>query len=147
VGLSVQQLEELMRQRLADGYVLEPQLSISVEAYRNRHVYVLGAVHNPGIYPLRHEATLLELLSQAGGPIRTSHAGYVQVVRPVAQHNGARPGTTRNLYSPTALVIDVDKLLAGQVTPPIRLESGYLAQWWQPCRGCQTGEHRGRGLC
>jgi polysaccharide export outer membrane protein len=42
----------------------------------------------------------------------------------VAEHNGARPGTTRNLYSPTGVVVELDKLLAGQVTPPIRLESG-----------------------
>ena len=131
VGLSVQQLEERMVQRLAEGYVLDPQLSISVEAYRNRHVYVLGAVHKPGVYPLRHQATLVELLAQAGGLVRSipdstrrDAAWYVQVVRAVAERNGARPGTTPNLYSPTAVVVDLEKLFAGQVTPPIRLESG-----------------------
>lgn len=131
VGLSVQQLEELMGKRLADGYVLDPQLSISVEKYRNRHVYVLGAVHKPGVYPLEYGATLTELLSQAGGPLLSARdsgwrdaAWYVQVVRVVAEHNGARPGTTRNLFSPTAVLVELDKLVAGQVTPPIRLESG-----------------------
>jgi polysaccharide biosynthesis/export protein len=42
----------------------------------------------------------------------------------VAEHNGAQSGTTQNSYSPTGVVVELDKLLAGQATPPIRLESG-----------------------
>jgi protein involved in polysaccharide export with SLBB domain len=44
--------------------------------YRTQHIYVLGAVRSPGVYPLRPKATLLDTISQAGGP--TPEAGYAR---------------------------------------------------------------------
>jgi polysaccharide export outer membrane protein len=122
-GLSVSQLEAQMAQGLAQGYLVDPQLTITVVRYRNRHVYVLGAVRAPGLYPLQHNATLVEILSQAGGP--TPEAGwYALVVRAANGHNGAPPSPASPPQQATVTHIDLQKLMVGQITQPVGLESG-----------------------
>ena len=122
-GLTVLQLEEQMAQLLADGYLMDPQLTITVVQYRNRYVYVLGAVRTPGVYPLRHNATLVEILSQAGGP--TSEAGwYALVVRAAEGQNGAVRSPVSEQRHPVVTHIDLEKLVAGQAVQSIGIESG-----------------------
>ena len=50
-GLTVQELEQRLTHRLADGYLVNPQLTVAVLQYRSHHVYVIGAVQKPGVYP------------------------------------------------------------------------------------------------
>ncbi len=80
-GLSVFELEDLLEQRLADGYIKSPQVSVTVNKYKSKKVFVLGHVKRPGIYMVKGETHILELISQAGG--FTSKAGRsVTIVRP-----------------------------------------------------------------
>ena len=74
-GLTAAELEQRLTQRLADGYLVNPQLTVVGLQYRSYHVYVIGAVQKPGVYPLHSSLTLLELISQAGGI--TSEAGWM----------------------------------------------------------------------
>jgi polysaccharide export outer membrane protein len=123
-GLTVSQLEEQMAQRLANGYLVDPQLTITVVRYRNRHVYVLGSVRTPGLYPLQHNATLVEILSQAGGP--TPEAGwYAVVVRATAGQNGAAPSPASEPKQSAVMHIDLEKLMVGQVAQPVGIEWRY----------------------
>jgi polysaccharide export outer membrane protein len=122
-GLTVPQLEGQMTQRLANGYLVDPQLAVTVAQYRNRHVYLLGAVRAPGVYPLRHSATLVELLSQAGGP--TPEAGwYALVVRATDGQNGAARSPSGAPGRSVVMHIDLEKLMVGQVVEDIGIESG-----------------------
>ncbi|MDR4506140.1 MAG: polysaccharide export protein [Candidatus Scalindua sp.] len=66
-GLSVLQLEKLIRDRLSDGYIMSPQVNIYVNSYRTQKVFVLGQVKNPGVYNIKSNIYLLELISMAGG--------------------------------------------------------------------------------
>ncbi|MDH3603261.1 MAG: polysaccharide export protein, partial [Candidatus Tectomicrobia bacterium] len=74
-GLTTNQVEQYMKQELGRDFLVDPQISVAVTQYRNRHVYVLGAVTAPGVYPLKHNATLLEVISEAGGV--TQEAGWM----------------------------------------------------------------------
>jgi polysaccharide export outer membrane protein len=122
-GLTVPQLEGQMIQRLANGYLVDPQLAITVAQYRNRHVYLLGAVRTPGVYPLRHNATLVELLTQAGGP--TPEAGwYALVVRAADGQNGVAHSPTGAPGRSVVRHIDLEKLMVGQMVEDIGIESG-----------------------
>ena len=122
-GLSVEALEQQLARSLADGYVVKPQVTVTVTRSRGRHVYVIGAVRSPGVYPLQHNATLLELISQAGGV--TPEAGWsVVLVRAGESANGSGNPTPAGQENATALHIDMDKLFAGQLPQPIRLASG-----------------------
>jgi polysaccharide export outer membrane protein len=122
-GLTVQELEQQLTRRLADGYLVKPQLTAAITHYRNRHVYVLGAVRNPGVYPLPYSATLLELISQAGGVM--PEAGWqVLLVRASGGASGNDGKAPTEQAQAAALHIDLEKLLAGQLPHPISMASG-----------------------
>ena len=75
------------------------------------------------MYPLQHNATLLEFISQAGGI--TPEAGWsVVLVRAAENVNGGGSQAPAGQESVPALHIDLDKLLVGQLPQPIRLASG-----------------------
>jgi polysaccharide export outer membrane protein len=67
-GLTVRQVEaEIGRRLLADAYFLEPHLTVTLDQFRGRRVFVFGGVTAPGMYPLGDATTLLEVLVKAGG--------------------------------------------------------------------------------
>ena len=80
-GKSTQQMEKELAQKLGDGYIKNPQITVTVKEYKSQKVFVMGEVKNPGTYPITKENNLLFTLSQAGG--FTKDAGEeVIVVRP-----------------------------------------------------------------
>ena len=80
-GKTTQQLEKEITRGLGAGYIVNPQISVTVKEYKSKKVFVMGEVRNPGIYPVSKENNLLYILSQAGGP--TKDAGEeVVIIRP-----------------------------------------------------------------
>lgn len=69
---------ELLHDRLKDGYLSNPRVMARPESYLSKPVQVLGAVPKPGMYYLRGETTLLELLALAGG-VNRSGVGELRV--------------------------------------------------------------------
>jgi polysaccharide export outer membrane protein len=65
-GQTMRQFEATLRQKLADGYFKNPQITVSVEQYRSQRVFVIGEVRAPGPYPLTGDMTLIEALAKAG---------------------------------------------------------------------------------
>ncbi len=64
-GQTVEQLQEALRTRLADGYVRDPKVSIQVVNFRP--YYILGEVNRPGEYPASTGLTLEQAVAAAGG--------------------------------------------------------------------------------
>ena len=94
-GLTVPQLTDSMARRLEEGYLVAPQITIAVTQYSSQQVYVLGAVKSPGVLTLKHNTTLLELISAAGGP--TQEAGAEVILARAQEQEGARsPGKRGN---------------------------------------------------
>lgn len=74
------ELEKKLGILLARGYIRNPQVTVVVQEFRSKTVYVVGEVARPGPYPLSGRTSLLELLAKAGG---TANAGSeVVIVRP-----------------------------------------------------------------
>jgi polysaccharide export outer membrane protein len=116
-GLTMSQLADAMARRLAEGYLVNPQLSIAVTQYSSQPVYVLGAVKTPGVQTLKRHTTLLELISAAGGP--TPEAGAEVIIARAQPQDGAKsPGRRQNHHE--VMRVNLEKLLAGEV--PQRLE-------------------------
>ncbi|MCP5003461.1 MAG: hypothetical protein GY941_05835 [Planctomycetes bacterium] len=85
-GLTVFELENLIKARLTDGYLVKPEVSVSIQNYNNQKVFLFGEVAQPGSYVLKRKTHILELISMAGG--FTSVAGrIIKIVRP-KQHKG-----------------------------------------------------------
>lgn len=123
-GLTVQELEKQITRRLAKNYLVDPQVTVMLAKYRNRQIYVLGAVGAPGLYPLRHDATLLELLSQAGGPVTGAAGWYAMVVRGAGLRSHAQGNMNNGRAEQDVIRVDLEKLFTGETVQPVQLESG-----------------------
>lgn len=64
-GLTTSQLEKRIADRLAEGYLVDPQVSIEVLNYRP--FYILGEVNKPGQYEFVNGMTVLQAVTIAGG--------------------------------------------------------------------------------
>jgi polysaccharide export outer membrane protein len=74
------ELEKKIVILLSKGFIRNPQITVVVQEYRSKTVYVVGEVARPGPYPLAGRTTLVEVLATAGP---TANAGAeVVVVRP-----------------------------------------------------------------
>ena len=89
--LTVSQIAESIRKGLADGYVRSPQVSVEVEQYHSQNVYVLGEVRAAGKYPVLGNATLLDVLTQAGST--TATAGHWVLINHARAGGAAGPVT------------------------------------------------------
>ena len=105
-GLTSQGAESLIRTKLAESYLQDPQVSLFIKEYTSQRVTIEGAVNKPGVYPLRGPTTLLQSLAVAGGQGGLSDMSEVMLFR--ADDNGNRE----------TLVYDVDRIRAGEVEDP-----------------------------
>jgi len=74
-----------LRTRLEKDYLVNPQVSVSVQEFRSQRVFVLGEVEKPGTYAMTGQTTLLDVLSQAGGPGKTAGRQVVVVRFPTSE--------------------------------------------------------------
>jgi polysaccharide biosynthesis/export protein len=79
-GLSLRAIEGDLRDRLARGYLTDPQVSVAVDQYRSQQVFVMGEVRQPGALPLAGAMTLIEAIARAGSTTDRA-GGDVLVVR------------------------------------------------------------------
>ncbi len=79
-GQTVFQAESLVEEKLADGYLLSPEVTIQVAEHRSQRVEVLGAVDKAGIYYLDGPTTVRSLIAKAGG-INVEKGGVVLLTR------------------------------------------------------------------
>jgi polysaccharide export outer membrane protein len=81
--LTVEQISNRISNLLADGYIINPQVSVFVEEFRSQKATIMGEVAKPGLYELRGHTTFLELLSKAGG--LTKETGDKAIVKRKAE--------------------------------------------------------------
>jgi polysaccharide export outer membrane protein len=65
-GLTPLQLEEAITERLK-GFYENPNVSVTVMEINSFKVYISGEIMKPGVYRLREETTLLQIIPMAGG--------------------------------------------------------------------------------
>lgn len=64
-NMTVSELQEMLRTRLADGYVNDPRVTVEVLNYRP--FYILGEVNKAGEYPFSDGLTAIQAVARAGG--------------------------------------------------------------------------------
>lgn len=110
--LTPAELEQAMALRLSKGFVRNPQVTVVVQEYRSRNVFVVGEVAHPGAHPLTGRMTVMEMLAKAAP---TAGAGAeVIIVRPLTEVMGpllpdevVREGGNASGSKPRAQVIRV----------------------------------------
>jgi polysaccharide export outer membrane protein len=69
------QLANELEQKLLDGYMVKPLVSVLIEEYRP--FYIRGEVRSPGVYPFSLELTVDQAVAIAGGlKDRASRSGW-----------------------------------------------------------------------
>jgi len=92
-GATLAEIAAIVRSRLADGYVRDPQVTVDVEQYRSQNVFVMGEVRAPGRYTLTGSVTLVEALAQAGSTTATAGT-EILILRPKRPVTGSSGSPT-----------------------------------------------------
>jgi len=78
-GLTVSELEKSITKKLAEKYLVNPQVTIFVKEFS--HVFVFGEVANPGSFPLYGTLTVFEAITLAGGFSEVANKSKVKIIR------------------------------------------------------------------
>ena len=113
-GLSPAELEQKVEGGLRGKYLVNPRVTVSVAEFQGRQFAVMGAVNQPGSFPLKTNSTTVMLaLSEAKGVKDTAdRIAYILRARP-------RPD------EPQPLAVDLEALLRqGAPTHNVAVEAG-----------------------
>jgi polysaccharide export outer membrane protein len=128
-GLSVQAVETDVHDRLAKGYLKDPQIGVSVDQYRSQQIFVIGEVRQPGSLQFTGSMSVIEALARAGST--TERAGTEAVI--VRPAGGAAPAPdaaaiarAQNAKDKDSDVIRVNllNLQSGTLSQNVTLRSG-----------------------
>jgi polysaccharide export outer membrane protein len=82
-GRTVSEASDLIRSRYRDGYLVNPQISLTVRSYAKKLFTILGQVQKPGSYDMQgtNQITLLQAIGMAGGYTKIADPSNVTVKR------------------------------------------------------------------
>ena len=109
LGLTSQQLELLIANRLSENYLQSPQVTIFIKEFTTLRFTVEGAVNKPGVYPIVGQMTLLRALAVAGGQGALSEMSEVMLFR-------VGPNAERVTF-----VYNAEKIRTGETVDPLIL--------------------------
>jgi protein involved in polysaccharide export with SLBB domain len=82
-GKDAEKLGHEIRERLAHGYLNNPQVTVFVHEYKSHMVHVIGQVKRGGSFPFIAGMSVLHAVSQAGGFTRLAAKNRVRVTRKI----------------------------------------------------------------
>lgn len=112
-GSSPAQASALIERAYRAGqYLVDPQVTVTLETFRSQQISVLGEVKTPGRYPIQSRTSILDLLAEAGG-VTELGADVIYLLRPDADGQVKR------------LPIDLKGLASGQgEMPNVLMQTG-----------------------
>ena len=78
-GLSLRELEQRLDEKLRDGYLVNPRISLEVMNYRP--FYILGEVRSPGKYEFISGINLYNAVAMAGGYTHRARRDRAEITR------------------------------------------------------------------
>jgi polysaccharide export outer membrane protein len=122
-GLTVREFEAALTTSLSAGFFRNPQVTVSIDAYRSQQCFVMGEVRQPGTFFLSGQETLIQALAQAGST--TPDAGAeIMIVRSRRRPGEAGPTRPEEAAADQILKIDLDKLSSGALENNVAIEDG-----------------------
>ncbi len=79
-GKTITDLEQDIARRLAAGYLINPQVRVTITEYQSKKVHVMGAAKRPGTLLLKSDMTLLELITEVEGPTEAA-SGQINIMQ------------------------------------------------------------------
>jgi polysaccharide biosynthesis/export protein len=141
-GHSALELENVIRTRLREQYMHDPQVTVFVIEHRSERISVVGAVRTGGVFTVSHRLRLADALALAGG--LTEEAGHVVYVirrtgaddasngapQPSAAVGDPKLPASGAERSPHEMItaVDLQGLAKGRPEFNLRLESGDVVE-------------------
>ncbi len=122
-GKTVDEVAETIKKRY-DEYIIDPQVTVSLDKASSYRYSVIGDVGQPGIRMMSHRMTVTEAIGEAGGVLSTGDRSKVVVLRRQADGNlKPIPVNVSAIYKGTAP--DVTYLVPGDqvIVPGNKLKS------------------------
>jgi polysaccharide export outer membrane protein len=105
-GLTPSELSREIVQRLRDYTRETTQVTVSVEQFNSRAVYLTGQVTAPGRYSFEAIPDILQLLSSAGGALPSADLSNVSILRP-------------SIGGPELINVDLGAYMRGETAQPL----------------------------
>jgi polysaccharide export outer membrane protein len=80
-GLTQQQLEAQIAQKLQERYLQDPQVSVFIKEFVSQRVTVSGSVAKAGVFPISGKTTLMQAIAMAGGLDKLADETDIKVFR------------------------------------------------------------------
>ena len=84
-GMTQQQLEKTLAQKLSKSYLQNPQVSVFIKEQTSDEVTVGGSVNRAGVFPLKGDTTISKAVAMAGGLREVADPAKVVLFRPHGQ--------------------------------------------------------------
>jgi polysaccharide biosynthesis/export protein len=110
VGMTTAQLRNMLQDRYKE-FLVDPSVTVRLEAIASSEVFLLGQINRPGAFPLNGNETLLQILARAGGLTVFADRSNIRVVR-------------RNRDKITEYIVDYDAIIKGDIKQDILLRPG-----------------------
>jgi polysaccharide export outer membrane protein len=115
-GSTSSEAQKTIAKLLANGFIKKPQVTVFISEYKSKKVTTLGEFTKPGLIELRGNATLMEVISNAGG-ITPNAAEILYIQRKVLHPEGRTEDIT--------VTVDLNKLLErGDISTNINVKDG-----------------------
>ena len=79
-GKTTEEVEELIKKRY-DEYIIDPQVSVSLDKAASYRYSILGDIAQPGVRLMSHRMTVTEAIAESGGVLPTGDRSKVVVLR------------------------------------------------------------------
>lgn len=112
-GRTIAATQKLIEQKLANGYLKYPVVTVSLVESRSRSFTISGEINRPGNYAILENTTVLKAISIAGGFTRFGSSSRVKILRPRKD----RPGYM-------SIKVDLKAVLDGDASADVVIEPG-----------------------
>jgi polysaccharide export outer membrane protein len=121
-GLKPRDIAQFLKMKLEDGYINRAQVTVDVEQFRSRNIFVVGEVRSPGKYPMTGNMTLIEALAAAGSTTPNAST-EVLILRP-RDSTPSQPLTPDQLDQANVSRVSLSELQLGRLSENVKLMEG-----------------------
>lgn len=104
-GLTEDQARNLLTTKLAH-YIRKPKVTLRVQSYRSKRIYIDGEVKNPGLQAINDiPMTLIEALNRSGGMLPTADQSQISLTRAGATYRINLPDMVQKGVNPASIML------------------------------------------
>ncbi|MFH2066637.1 MAG: polysaccharide biosynthesis/export family protein [Pseudomonadota bacterium] len=144
-GLSVFELEKIVTDKLGSGYLISPQITITIEEFKNQEVFLFGAVKQPGSYVVKGKTHILKLTTDAGGFVDESGMSAT-IIRPKSPLLKNKPLALDQAKENELITIDLNQVTVSSTEDKFYIYPGDSIYINKMARFFVTGEVQKPGI-